>query len=183
MMEDRSTSTMRIVCVDPRADPLWQGLIARHKSSVFHSPQWMRVLAETYGLDICAYVVLDEAGQPIAGLPFCRIADMIGERVVALPFSDYCDPLAADPEQWSCLSEQLATAGCSLLVRCLHNDLPLSDERFQLVKQAKWHGLDLRQSLDTLWQGLGDPVRRAIKKAQRDGVVVRIAERKEELRA
>jgi CelD/BcsL family acetyltransferase involved in cellulose biosynthesis len=174
---------MQLVCVDPRTDRLWQRVVDQHNSSVFHSPRWMRVLADTYDMEVGAYAVLDDMGNPCAGLPFCRIRDMIGERVVALPFSDYCDPLANDWDKWSWLSEKLVTEACPVIVRCLHNSLPLSDERFQLLKQAKWHGMDLQPDLDTLWNGLDDSARRAIKKAERDGVVVKVAERKEELRA
>src|SRR5437870_12423362 len=87
---------MKIVQVDPRVDPIWQTLADRGGSSVFHSPSWIQVLTETYGWEASAYVVLDDRGEPQAGIPFCRIADMMGERILALPFSDYCDPLVND---------------------------------------------------------------------------------------
>ena len=134
-------------------------------------------------MDIQAYVLLDDTGTPKAGIPFGRIADITGERIVILPFSDYCDPLTNDSDQWNCLIEKLLSENCPVVVRCLHNSLPLADERFSLAKEAKWHGLDLRSDLDTLWHGLHDSSRRAIKKARREEVVVRIAQREEELRA
>jgi hypothetical protein len=166
---------MEIVRIDPQTNPLWQQLVERSQSSVFHSPAWMRVLAETYGFEVGAYVTLDEAREPRAGIPFCRITDMMGKRIVILPFSDYFDALVSDMDQWHCLAERLLEEGCPVVVRCLHNDLPLVDERFTLVNRAKWHGLDLQPDLDTLWRGLRSSARRAIKKAKRDGVVVRIA--------
>lgn len=174
---------MNIHCVDPRTDPLWQRLVDQHQSSAFHSPGWIRVLTETYGFEVGAQVVLDGAGEPSAGLPFCRIVDMMGTRIVSLPFSDYCDPLVDDRDEWNCLIDQLLVERCPIVVRCVHNSLPLADERFTLVKRAKWHGLDLQPDLDTLWRGLRGSARRAIKKARRDGVVVQIAEREEALRA
>jgi len=141
------------------------------------------VLAETYRFDARAHVLLDSAGEPIAGIPFCRVVDIVAERIVSLPFSDYCDPLVGNRDQWNYLIDLLLAERCPILVRCLHNSLPLADERLTLVNQAKWHGLDLQPSLDTLWQGLEDSTRRAIKKARRDGVVVRIAQEQDELRA
>jgi CelD/BcsL family acetyltransferase involved in cellulose biosynthesis len=174
---------MNIICVDPQTDPLWQKLVDQHESSAFHSPRWMRVLAETYSLEIRAYVVLDDVGEPQAGLPFCQNADIMGERIVTLPFSDYCDPLVGNRDDWNCLINQLLVEHHPTVVRCLHNNLPLADERFSLVKQAKWHGLSLQSDLDTLWHGLHSSAKRAVKKAQRDGIVVQIAEREEELRA
>lgn len=174
---------MSIVCVDPRTDALWRRLVDQQKSSVFHSPGWMGVLAETYGWEVEAQVLVDRAGEPKAGIPFCRIADIFGERIVSLPFSDHCDPLVGDRDQWHCAIDQLLAERRPIAMRCLHNDLALADERFALVKEAKWHGLDLRPDLDTLWGNLHDSARRAVRKAERGGVVVRIAEREEELRA
>lgn len=174
---------MQIVSVDPQTDSSWQMLVDRDDSSAFHSPEWIRVLAETYGLEIQAYILQDRQGRVRAGLPYCRIADIRGERIVTLPFSDYCDPLVDNRDQWNSLIDKLLAHRCPIVVRCLHNNLPLADERFTLVKRAKWHGLDLRPDLDTVWCGLRSSARRAIKKAQQNGVEVRIAEREEDLRA
>ncbi len=128
-------------------------------------------------------MVLDDGGEPCAGIPFCRITDILGERIVALPFSDYCDPLVDNADTWRCLIDQLLPEHCPITVRCLHNDLPLADERFSLVKEAKWHGLDLRPEPDALWDGMHDSTHRAIRKSQREGLVVRLAQSEEELRA
>ncbi len=102
---------------------------------------------------------------------------------MALPFSDYCDPLVDNADTWRCLIDQLLPEHCPITVRCLHNDLPLADERFSLVKEAKWHGLDLRPEPDALWDGMHDSTHRAIRKSQREGLVVRLAQSEEELRA
>lgn len=173
---------MNIVCIDPRSDSLWGKLVDRVPSGVFHSPNWIQVLTDTYGWEAHAYVILDDHGEPCAGIPFCRIADMLGERIVALPFSDYCDPLVNDSNAWSTLVDQLLPEHLPITVRCLHNNLPLADERFSLFKQAKWHGLDLQRDLDVIWKGMHESTHRAIRKSQREGLVVRPAQSEEELR-
>ena len=173
---------LNILCVDPRTDPSWSRLVSQTTSSVFHSPSWIRVLSDTYGWEPNAYVALDNRGEPKAGLPFCRISDMLGERVVALPFSDYCDPLVEDRNTWRLLIDGLLPEHRPISLRCLHNSLPLADERFSLAKQAKWHRLDVRPELDALWTGMHDSTHRAIRKSQREGLVVRVAQSEEELR-
>jgi CelD/BcsL family acetyltransferase involved in cellulose biosynthesis len=173
---------VNVVRVDPMHDPLWCRLVHQAPSSVFHSPSWMRVLSDTYGWEATACVVVNDHGQPQAGLPFCRISDMMGERIVALPFSDACDPLVNDVTNWHALASVLLSERCDINLRCLHNSLPLADERFTRVKQAKWHGLDLRPAVDALWEGMHDSTHRAIRKSQREGLVVRIAQSEEELR-
>lgn len=173
---------MSVMSIDPQTDPRWHGLIQQCRSSAFHSPKWLRVLADTYGLEATAYLLVTEAGDAVAGLPCCRVEDWRGERLIALPFSDYCDPLVGDASQWNRLVEQVAAAHCPLILRCLHNTIPLEDERFRRFNRARWHGIDLRPELSTLWDQLDGSARRAIRKAQENGVVVRLAECQEDLR-
>ena len=174
---------MNIVRVDPRTDSIWRTLVERTTTSVFHSPAWIQVLTDTYGWEASAYVVLDDRREPQAGIPFCRIADMMGERILALPFSDYCDPLVSDQQCWQFLMDCLLSERCPITLRCLHNNLPLTDSRFAVVKQAKWHGLNLKPELDDLWRGMMDSTHRAIRKSQREGLVIKIATSEHELRA
>jgi len=174
---------MSIITVDPRTDPRWQALVAGQNSSVFHAPGWMNVLADAYGFEPRALIALDDGGQPEAGISYCHIEDIWGERIVTRPFSDYCDPLVRSEAQWERLSAPLVEHKCSVTVRCLHNRIPLGDPRFVVVNQAKWHGIDLRPSRDLLWARLPEPAQRAIRKAEKQGVVVRPAETKADLRA
>lgn len=174
---------MKIVYVDPRVDPLWQTLVEESPSSVFHSPGWIRVLTDTYGWEANSIVLLDGQGAPVAGIPFCRIADIRGDRIAVLPFSDYCDPLVSNAHNWGLLIDPLLLLQRPINVRCLHNPLPLDDGRFTVVKHAKWHGLDLRPELDTLWRGMHDSKHRAIRKSEREGLSVRFAQSEQDLRA
>jgi len=173
---------MQVIRVDPRTHPLWCQLVHRVQSNIFHSPAWIQVLTDTYGWEANAYVIVDDRGEPCAGIPFCRIADMMGERIVVLPFSDYCDPLTDNKCGWEVLIEQLLSERNPVIVRCLHNSLPLSDKRFSVAKQAKWHGLDLRPGLDELWHQMQDSTHRAIRKSQREDVQIRVAQSERELR-
>jgi CelD/BcsL family acetyltransferase involved in cellulose biosynthesis len=174
---------MDIVCIDPRTDVLWRKLVEEHESDAFHSPGWLRALGDTYDFDVRAYVLVDEAGQPVAGIPFGRIADIRGQRIVTLPFSDYCDPLVGKVEHWQRLIEPLLQEHSPFTIRCVHSSLPLEDERFTLVNKAHWHGMDLRPDLDALWSGLDSSARRAIRKAEKLGVVVHRAQEESTLRA
>ncbi|MDX1521990.1 MAG: hypothetical protein R3264_10215, partial [Anaerolineae bacterium] len=168
--------------IEPQTDPLWQKLVEQQPSDVFHSPAWLRVLAETYPIKIRACVLLDKAEEPVGGIPFGQISDDKGSRLVTLPFSDYCDPVAGSDEQWQALATRLLAETPAFTIRCLHNRLPLADQRFTVVNKAKWHGLDFQDDLDTLWAGIHSSARRAIKKARREAVTVQAARSKKELR-
>ncbi len=172
---------MKVSSVDPQTDPVWRSLVWDHPSSLFNSPEWMRVLAKTYGLEPRAYVVLAN-GQPQAGLSFCQVCDLMGPRVTLRPFSDYCDPIIDDMTAWEALTQPLMDLKQPVSLRCLHNRIPLSDAHFETVNHAKWHRVDLRPHIDQLWDGIHSSARRAIKKAQSQGVVVRFAQDKNDLR-
>jgi CelD/BcsL family acetyltransferase involved in cellulose biosynthesis len=174
---------VNIISIDPQHDALWQKLVNKHRSDVFHSPAWINVLNATYDFDIKALVVLDDDGEPRSGLAYGRIEDMMDPRIASLPFSDFCDPLVNDPDDWDALFTRLLAEDCRLNLRCLHNDLPLSEERLTFVNRAKWHCIDLRREVDDLWMGMDGAARRAIKKAQRQGITVRVAQDKDDLRA
>lgn len=174
---------MNIISIDPQHDALWQKLVNKHRSDVFHSPAWINVLNATYDFDIKALVVLDDDGEPRSGLAYGRIEDMMDPRIASLPFSDFCDPLVNNPDDWDALFTRLLAEDCRLNLRCLHNDLPLSEERLTFVNRAKWHCIDLRREVDDLWMGMDGAARRAIKKAQRQGITVRVAQDKDDLRA
>jgi len=130
-----------------------------------------------------AYVLLDGMDEPCAGMPFCQIEDLRGKHLSSLPFSDYCDPFASDMAQWQLLVDKLLAERCPINLRCVHNSIPLSDKHFKVTKQAMWHMTDLRADVDDLWSQMHPSARRATKKAERDGVVVKIAESEDTLRA
>jgi CelD/BcsL family acetyltransferase involved in cellulose biosynthesis len=144
------------------------------------------VLKDTYDFDIQALVVLDDAdsaaAEPRAGIAFASIDDMMDPRIVSLPFSDFCDPLVQDQGDWDAVVGRLLANEHRLSLRCLHNQIPLDDERLTQANRAKWHAVDLRRDVDDIWQDLHGSARRAIRKARRN-VTVRRAQHKGDLRA
>jgi CelD/BcsL family acetyltransferase involved in cellulose biosynthesis len=175
---------MDIKCIDPRTDPLWETLATNHpKAGVFNSPQWMRVLGDTYGFDVKAHVVVNGEGAPLAAVPFVPVDDARGRRIASLPFSDYCDPLVSDEAQWHALIDPILSERQPLTMRCLHNEVPLSDERLPRVNKAKWHGIDLQRDLGEIWDSLHPSARRAYRKAEKSGVTFEAVRDEEGVRA
>jgi hypothetical protein len=123
--------------LDPLGDPRWQSLVERHPhGSVFHSTGWLEALRRTYGYRPVVFTTSSPTGELTNGLLFCRVKSWLtGERMVSLPFSDYCEPLcdaeelgflirylqsALDHQKWKyleirpidgCLSRTVQTAG------------------------------------------------------------------------
>jgi CelD/BcsL family acetyltransferase involved in cellulose biosynthesis len=158
--------------IDARDDELWRGL-ARHRfGSLFSSPPWIDAVARTYGFKISALACANGSELEAAVL-FSYVCDVRGERVVCLPFSDYCDPLVEDTAVWDELITPILDLGVPVALRCFRNDLPASDNRFTLEGRALWHGIDLTRCEDDLWAGLEGSARQNVRKAKRNGVTVR----------
>jgi CelD/BcsL family acetyltransferase involved in cellulose biosynthesis len=167
--------------IDARNAPQWPEF-ARHRfGSLFSCPYWIGAIAETYGFAINASVRTN-GGRIEAAIPYCRISDLRGDRIVSLPFSDYCDPLVTDGKTWKQLIATLLAEKVPISLRCLKSDAPAADDRFQRKVPALWHGVDLTRSEEELWGGLHSSARQNVRKAQAGGVVVRDGRTVEDMR-
>jgi CelD/BcsL family acetyltransferase involved in cellulose biosynthesis len=158
--------------IDIPGDRRWAAMSRHPQAGLFSSAPWVAALAATYGFD-CRAVVDERAGGLAAALPFVRVADIRGERIVCLPFSDYCDPLATDAAEWQELVAPLLDQGVPISLRCLRNEVPQQDDRFERRGHALWHGVDLERAEDAIWAGLEGSARQNVRKAERNGVQVR----------
>lgn len=171
--------------VDPVTSPAWAELISSTASTLFHSPQWMRVLQETYHIPLSS-CILERAGRPVAGVAWSPINDLLGPRRVTLPFSDFCDPLASSPQEGRTegrtLAELVAVEGQPWVLRALARNLP--DVPFPVTASTlyKWQSIELTPSTQELWDRLTSMASRGVRKAERSGVEVRQAIDKGELR-
>jgi len=179
----RTSEAVRCIDVDPLTDPGWAQLTGDPAADVFHSAQWLGLLANTYGFEPRALLLVDGENEPLGGLPYCLMDGIPAKRIATPPFSDFCDPIVADVASWDLILDALLAEGCRVTVRCLHNELPLVGTRLQPVARAKWHGLDLAPDVDDIWSSLHSSARRAVRKGRAGGVTVREAVDKSDLRA
>lgn len=174
---------MRARVEDPRLSPAWESLVRRSDASVFHSPQWMQTLTDTYGFDFKAVIVGDDTGAAQAGLPFAVVEGLRSRRLIALPFSDFCDPMASNAEEWEEISESLMQLGMPVKLRCMRCVPALADSRFSRVGSYAWHGLDVSEDSDSIRRRLHRSAKNKINKATKAGIEVEAATDTGELRA
>jgi hypothetical protein len=160
--------------LNPLDDPRWPRFLDRHPdSSVFHCPGWLEALRRTYGYEPIAFTTTPPAQELENGLVFCGIQSWLsGGRLVSLPFSDHCQPLA-EGQSFAEVMDWLNTARS--LKRWKYVELrPLSGSdtfRSDLVKSGSFslQVLDLRPSLDALFHSFHKScVRRKIHRAERE---------------
>jgi CelD/BcsL family acetyltransferase involved in cellulose biosynthesis len=81
-------------------DSGWLRLVQHDPAATaFHHPAWSRVMTETYGFSSFVLAQHGRDGELGAGLPVVEASRPLGRRrMVALPFTDYCPPLATSEE-------------------------------------------------------------------------------------
>lgn len=175
--------SLAIASVDPLVDRRWLALLDTPGAGLFHSPPWLGTLANTYDFALRARVALDATGTPVAGIACCEVDDLRGRRMVALPFTDACDPLGSSPSARAALLADLVSQGWPVQLRLLDTPGDGFDASWTVTRRARWHRLVLAQDADGDWARLAPAMRRAIRKAEREGVVVRPLESDDDLRS
>jgi CelD/BcsL family acetyltransferase involved in cellulose biosynthesis len=171
-----------VVRVDPLSDPRWEQLARGRLGSLFGSPPWIGSLADGYGFEARAELLVDAAGGPVAGLAHAELDDVRGRRLVSLPFSDFLDPIVDTFAQWDELASPLLESGLAVKLRCLRCRVPLDDPRLTRTNVACWHGTALDGSLDEVLAASHPQVRQNIRRAERNGITVRLGTGLEDMR-
>ena len=160
---------MRTELLDPRTDDRWEELVGRASgATMFHHPLWLELLADRYRYELAASCLVDDGGRVVAGLPWARIESRLtGRRLVALPFSDACQPLtdgASEEELARAVDEHRCETELGLEVRWEMEALGVTVQRY-------WrHTLALEADADAVAKRAKSSIRRGISKARKEGL-------------
>ena len=158
---------------NPLQDPRWPEFLRRRTAaSVFHTTEWLRALQLTYGYKPVVLTTCP-AGTPLSNaLVSCEIHSWItGRRLVSLPFSDHCEPLADSSEEQESLLR--AVVDCAPLNRWKYVELRPVGVRangtgFEGADQYCLHRLELSASCEEIFRKFHkDCVQRRIRHAER----------------
>lgn len=164
--------------IDPTTDPRWDGLLHRHpQASIFHTREWLEVLKRTYGYNPVAYTTSAPNGPLTNAIPFCRITGLLGKkRLVSLPFSDHCQPLAESVEQLQCLmlflQKKRDLEKWNYVEIRPRNDIRPAGTDLSRSQSFSFHRLDLRPTADAIFNNLHKScIQRKIRRAEKAGLV------------
>ena len=163
--------------VDPLSDDRWIDLSTRHPSaSVFHSRGWLKTLRVSYGYEPVAFTTSSPTEPLSNALLFSKVRSWLtGSRLVSLPFSDHCEPLVENEDQFKTLcahaeSFREKNRWKYVEMRSANSFLDFG-RRFRGITTYKLHRLDLRPSLDALKKGFHkDCIQRKIVRAERESL-------------
>jgi len=172
---------MDIKFVNPFLDPDWDRLVLSHPDfSFFHSAAWAKVLSNTYGHKP-VYLRCSQRGELVALVPMMEVrSPLTGCRGVCLPFTDFCGPL---------IFGEGGSAGAFAKLSKVARERKW---KYFEVRGGKslWgsavpalafygHTLDLRRGTEDLLTRVKSSVRRALRKAERSGLSVRVVRTRE----
>lgn len=177
LSRDRQISRGRGVhWTNPLEHPDWDERLAsqsRTGLSFFHSAAWARVLAETYDYEP-VYFVSDASG---AVLPLMEVSSpLTGQRAVALPFTDICEPLCADKAEFHKLFRNAVELGQARGWKYL--EFRGGESSFKGTEPSLsfyGHIIDIPVNDEVYFSQLKGPVRTAIRKAEKSEVRVEIS--------
>jgi hypothetical protein len=169
---------MPVFEIDPEEDPRWASLIESDpRSSIFHTPGWLAALRRTYRY-IPTVLTTSPPGAPLTnGIVFCQVESWLtGSKLVSLPFSDHCEPLAPDTSALEALLRGIRERASDKFryaeIRSRSTELPSCDG-WAASNQYCFHVLDLRPSIEELYSRLHhDSTQRKIRRADREAVVL-----------
>jgi hypothetical protein len=172
-----SGKSLQIGILDPLHEPAWDHVMTLHRDAgCFHTSAWAKVLHQTYRHK--PFYLQFSRGRRLAALvPVMEVrSPFTGRRGVCLPFSDSCEPLVFDPEAIGPVRDELLRFAHERRWKYVEirgcKSFPLASN-----STAKFYGhiLDLHGRAEELIGRFASPVRRAIRKAERNGVATEVA--------
>jgi Acetyltransferase (GNAT) domain len=165
----------KVTIVDPICDSQWDKIVFAHPDcTLFHTSAWAKVLCQTYG-HRSLYLKISQGGGSVALMPLMEVASSFtGRRGVCLPFSDFCQPLTFGKWGQMSLTDILMELGRDRKWRYfeLRGGKEMLPPSVAASERYYGHRLDLTLGAEQIFTRFRSPVRRAIRKAKKSGLVV-----------
>ena len=165
--------------VNAASTVLWEEFLQFHpRASVFHTPGWLRALAETYDYRPRILATYGPGRTLRSALVFCDVVSWCtGRRWVSLPFTDHCDALVDSTSDTEGLLLQLAEVvqreGLRYAELRPRTSASLLDAACRPTQYSELvlHTVPLRASLEEILRATHkECIRRKVKRANREGL-------------
>ncbi len=157
------------------------------KGTFSYIQSWLDLIIRLYGYSVYPLTTTNAEGKITGFLPLCSMqSPLTSRRLVALPFTDLCPLLAEDEVDANALIDQAICLAQQQKVKYLELRSGANDvlaKRSELVEgnlYMRWLKL-LSPDPDSMWSNLRKPIQRQVKKSQKLGVQVRIAQQRDEV--
>jgi lipid II:glycine glycyltransferase (peptidoglycan interpeptide bridge formation enzyme) len=167
---------MKIEIINPIEYPSWDDLLlTNEQSTFFHTSAWAKVLSESYKYKPLYFTVI-ENGKLSTLIPIMEIKSFLtGKRGVSIPFTDQCDLIVANREQFQALLKELFKYGKR--ANWKHIELRGGSKYLSGTPYASTfftHSLELTNDENDIFSSFRSSTKRNIKKAVKEGVKCKI---------
>jgi hypothetical protein len=165
---------LKIERINPIEYPGWDdSLLSMDRSTFFHSSAWTRVLSESYGY-LPIYFIIRKNGIITGLMPVMEVKSFLtGKRGVSLPFTDICEPVAENQEEFDALLSEATKYGRRAGWKHIEirggSDF-LSNE--PVAAEHVVHSLKLSADDTVVSRNFKPSVNRNIRKAEKGGVTI-----------
>jgi len=169
------STALRAVTVPP-TDPRWVAFLERRSDATpFHHPAWTQMIAEAYRFPGGTMCVIDGSGQIQGGVPVMNVRLPLSPvRWVCLPFTDWCPLLIRDRANPTELAHVLDRYRRERAVGTMEIRGRLGGGVGHVVNRGFRHVLALDPDEEAVMARFHKSrVRAPIRRAEREGVVVR----------
>ena len=176
---------VEILSIDEAESRGWNNMVAEHPlGSVFHHTAYGKVIQATFHHMTPYYVsLIGLEGACFGGLVLFLVKSWLtGNRLVSIPWASYCDPLVRTPEEFELIFSKVIDL--SKEVKASYIEINSRDIS-ELLKEPNLmiplyhynaHFLDITEGLDAVWHRFHRSLRNKIRKAERQGIEVRLAQ-------
>jgi CelD/BcsL family acetyltransferase involved in cellulose biosynthesis len=179
----KAIDSSRSLVVLEHDDPGWTSFLDASSDALpFHYPPWSRVLARSYGHS-ASVLALDAAGSIGAALPVLRVSRRSGnDKLISLPFTDYCPPVAASAGLRSALVTALEEAFDEQRIPRLQVRAKVEGECFRVSSDAVRHTLELTPDADAILASFKrSQVQRNIRRGLKSGLQTRFGTKRSDV--
>lgn len=144
-----------------------------------HTSKWGNILEKNFAFTPLYLIVKNEAGEIKAALPLFEAKSFLfGKRIVSTPYTIYTGLISENREAAEIILEaaQELTKDKKaqyLEIRSAKKIFGIEEKCFLLKKDLTNFYLNLNQNLEDIWKNFPKSIRSGIKKAQKNGLVIR----------
>jgi len=175
--------TITIKYLPPSAQEWIEFAQSFRDANIFHHPNWINLIAETYQYEPKILVALDAHGKILAGIPLLEINSFItGKQLISLPFSDHCSPLFIDIQALDNLINHLTELFRNKTYKRLEIkwELPHHAQIFPYSEHALFM-IPLAPTVNETFYNIQKRTRKYINNAQQAGLTIDIGQSQEHI--
>jgi hypothetical protein len=165
-----------LLLIDPLRDERWDDFAKSHPSgSIYHSSFWFGILKQTYSFTPFYYSLTDGNNKLIGIIPLFLVKSFLtGNRMVSLPFSDFCGPIFLKVEDKEKCINKIIQMYRSQVKYFEIRSAEISNSNLTSHNYYKLHRLDLSDDPKEIMKMVDKKtIQYSIRKAIREGIKIK----------